>query len=204
MYWPPLEDIPLSEIYPLEAPTLTWADEFIESLLAEEEKYQDVLRDLPTTAIFDTTSKLDHASEEYLTGLEILQNRATNYTSHALVVIDEEVNEDAWKVSTETDKANKEADAEADEIYFNIDREIARIRLEIEADLDKAEGWIEEWNKSTFQRVEEWLTDFEEDLHSLLWGWIPSLANDAAVYLASLPAMLLFESFKDFLFEDVE
>lgn len=181
---------------------LTWVDEFIKSLLAEEEKYQDTLRDLSTDAIKATTSKLDSASEEYLTGLEILQNRATNSTSHALVVIDEEVNEDAWKVSTETDKANKEADAEADEQFFNIEREIARIRLEIEADIGKEAELIEEWNKTFVQSVEGWLTDFEVDLHNVLWGWIPGLANDAAIYLAALPAQVLFESFTGFFFEE--
>ena len=202
MYWPPLEDIPPSEIYPLAAPTLTWADKFIRDLLTDEEKYQDVLRDLPTTAIFDTTSKLDHASEEYLTGLAILQNRATNYTSFILVEVDEKVNEDAWKVSTETDKANKEADAEADEQSFNIEREIARIRLEIEANVGKEAELIEEWNKTFLQSVEGWLTDFEVDLHNVLWGWIPGLANDAAIYLAALPARVLFESFTGFFFEE--
>ncbi len=74
--------------------------------------------------------------------------------------------------------------------------------IEVDTDIDQLVNEARESNESTYQKVERWLNDFADDLHSTLWGWIPELTNNAAIYLASLPAMLLFESFKNFLFEE--
>jgi hypothetical protein len=116
---------------------LSWADSFIKDLLTEEEKYQDVIKDLSTDAISATVSQLDRASEEYLSGLEILVSRATSSTSFVLVEVDEEVNEDAAEVSKDTDKANKEADEESDERRFDAERATSMVLIEINADIDK-------------------------------------------------------------------
>ncbi|MBA7589746.1 hypothetical protein ES708_31835 [subsurface metagenome] len=55
---------------------LSWAESFVKDLLTEEEKYQDVIKDLSTDAIRDTVRKLDVTSEEFHTGADILGERA--------------------------------------------------------------------------------------------------------------------------------
>ncbi len=181
---------------------LSWADSFIRDLLTEEERYQDVIKDLSNDAIASTVRQLDRASEEYLTGIEILQNRATYSTSLALIEVDEETNEDASTVSTETDRANKEADEEADEDAWRSERATSAVLIEINADIDRLVDEVRESNESTLSKVERWIATFSDDLHNMLWGWIPELTNNAAIYLAALPAQVLFEAFKDFFFEE--
>lgn len=184
--------------------TLSWADSYIRDLLTESEKYQDVIKDLSTEAIASTVRQLDYASEEYLTGAEILQNRATSSTSNALVVVDEEVDKDASETSRDTRKANNEADEETDEETWRAERATSGVLIQVNADIDRLVDEIRESNDSILGNIERWLSDFTDDVHSTLWGWIPELTNEAAIFLAALPARLLFESFINFFFEETE
>lgn len=182
--------------------TLSWADSFIKDLLTESEKYQDVIRDLSTDAIASTVRRLDYASEEYLAGAEILHNRATSSTSFALVEVDEEVNKDAAKTSKDTDRGNREAYDEADWRLWEAGRATSGVLIEVDLDIDRLIDEVRESNEGILDKIGDWLWNFSGDLHSTLWGWIPELTNEAAIYLASLPARLLFESFTSFFFEE--
>ncbi|GAI86015.1 unnamed protein product [marine sediment metagenome] len=181
---------------------LSWADSFIKDLLTESEKYQDVIKDLSTEGIAATVRQLDYASEEYRTGTEILQNRATSSTSHALVEVDEEVDKDTSKTSRDTRKANKEADEETDEEEFRAERSTSGVLIEIDETVNEALDRLNRQNEAWKSDVGNWLSDFTDDVHSMLWGWVPELTNEAAIYLAALPSRILFESFTNFFFEE--
>ncbi len=182
---------------------LSWVDSFIRDLLTDEEKYQDAIKDLSDDAIKATLANLDQTSDQYWTGLEILQNRATSSTSAALIVVDEDVNEDAADASGETDKANKEADAEADEKGFDAERATSMVLIEIDADISRLVDEIRENNEGFWGDVQSWFGERFSDLDNL-FSPLTDLFADGIAWLFALPAQLLFESFKSFFFEETE
>lgn len=187
---------------PLES-ELSWADSFLKDLLTESEKYQDVIRGLPDDIIGGITSKLDTASEEYRTGIEILTNRAVDNTSLVLIEVDEETDEEASKASNETDKANKEADSETTEQVFITNRYTSHILIEVNADINKVIDEIREGNESILSSVSGWLTGGFDSLFDSL---IP-LAEVIVAGIASLltiPLEALFVKVRDFFFEEVK
>lgn len=183
---------------------LSWADEFIKGLLAEEEKYQEVIKDLSTEAILATTKKLDVTSEEFRTGADILGERAFG----ALYRADDEAtagfDDETFITITETEVIYKEVDDGLGEKFFDIDRELDRIRREVEDASNRQLDELRESNEGILGIIGGWLSDATDTLHNTLWGWLPELTSDTVTYLFSLPAMILFESFKNFFFEETE
>ena len=181
---------------------LTWADEFIKSLLSDAEKQQDVLRDLSTDAIRDTMRKLDTTTEAFRAGADILGERAYGYLYQASDEALDHAYEELFPVITTLTPPPPGVDDEVDTSIFDTNTRMTDALLTGYQDIAEKLDEVRESNESAYQKVERWLGDFADDLHSTLWGWIPELTNDAAIYLASLPAMLLFESFKNFFFEE--
>jgi len=182
---------------------LSWADSFIKDLLTEEEKYQDVIKDLSTDAIAATTTQLDRTSEEYLTGLEILINRATSSTSFVLVEVDDDVDDDASKASGDTGRANNEAYDETDWRLWDAVRDLDAALLGVNADIDGAVEQIKRDNEGFLSEVASWFGERFSDLDNLL-SPLTDLVSDGIAWLFALPAQLLFESFKHFFFEETE
>lgn len=181
---------------------LTWADDFIYGLLGDAEKHQEVLRDLSDDAIRSTINKLDTTSEEFLTGLNVLTYKADLEVKKSFAEAEEQIGEQAFRTLTGLGMAITEADDETWERIFDIERDLDKAdnmtKDEVDNELDRLNAENEGWKRS----VEEWLTTADETLHDTLWGWIPELADEAALYLAALPARLLFSLAKEFFFEE--
>ncbi|GAI73333.1 unnamed protein product, partial [marine sediment metagenome] len=92
---------------------LSWAEKGIVTLLADAEKYQEVLIDLSDDAIRSTINKLDTTSSEFLAGLNVLTYRAEAKTEDALKTGREEI-----------DKLVSDAAARTSTTYHEIDKEL--------------------------------------------------------------------------------
>jgi len=183
---------------------LTWADEFITSLLSNTEKHQDVLRDLSDDAIRTTINKLDTTSEEFLAGLNVLTYNADLEVKKSFAKAEEQIGEEVFRTLTGMGLAITEADDETWERIFDIERELDKAdnmtKDEVDRELDGLNADNEAWKRD----IGETLGDWADTLDDALWGWLPELTNDAAIYLAGLPAQLLFGLFKEFFFEETE
>lgn len=182
----------------------SWIDQQILDLIAEAEGDQgSIYTDL--NDILDLVEdSLDDASDESDAGSSDLDNTVIDHTSLVLIEVDEEVNEETLVVVVETNEADEEVVEETDDQTWKSERGTSMVLIEINADIDHLVDEVRETNESTLAQIGEWLSDFTDQVHSTLWGWIPELTNDAAIYLAALPARLLFEAFKDFFFEETE
>ncbi|GAI57266.1 unnamed protein product, partial [marine sediment metagenome] len=117
---------------------LSWADSFIIDLLSDAEEHQEVIKDLTNSAVMDAIAAVAETSEEIALGFLGDYHRATSSTSHALVEIDEDVDEDVVVVTVETDDADKQADEETTNQTFITNRYTSHILIEVNADIDKA------------------------------------------------------------------
>lgn len=181
---------------------LTWADERILARIVAQERQQDEIKSLASDEL-DRAAALEVAVwEEAWTGVSALANEARSRTSLVLVEAADDIDEAAFDAANEANKARGEVDDETDEGAWRLLRDATGIQDDLRRQVDRLIEGVRVGQEGTLDKVERWLSDFADDLHSTLWGWLPELTNDAAIYLASLPAMLLFESFKGFLFEE--
>ncbi|GAJ20069.1 unnamed protein product, partial [marine sediment metagenome] len=70
---------------------LSWADSYIIDLLSEEEKYQDELKALTSSAVMGAIASVAEISEEIAQGFLETYHKALDSTSRPLVVVDENV-----------------------------------------------------------------------------------------------------------------
>ncbi|GAI92616.1 unnamed protein product, partial [marine sediment metagenome] len=177
---------------------LSWADSFIRDLLTEEEKYQDVIKDLSTDAITATVRQLDRASEEYRTGYDILYNRAVSNTSFALVEVDEEVNEDASETSKDTGEANNEAYDETDWRLWDALNRLNQAQAEASKDVDEKIDRMKEDNEGFWGGIQGWLGEQFSFLDDAL-APLAELTSAGLAYLFSIPAETFLRFLADIL-----
>ncbi|GAI29327.1 unnamed protein product, partial [marine sediment metagenome] len=187
---------------PAAEPALTGTDNLIIELLEESEKYRDALLDIPSDIISDTMSKLAVSSEEFKAGADILGEQLYGQLYKASGEVLDATYEEMFPVITRLTPPPKGVDDEIDTSLFDTNTRMTDALLTGYQDIAEKLDEVRESNESVIDKVGRWLSDFADDLHSTLWGWIPELTNDAAIYLAALPARLLFESFKGFFFEE--
>ncbi len=181
---------------------LTWADEFIKDLLTEEEKYHDVLLDISSDAISDTMSKLKVYSDEFKAGADILAEQAYGRLGRAQGEALEETYEELFPVITTLAPPPPGVDDEIDTLIFDTERKAALVIEETNARINELMAGIEAKEAGFWRTLEQNLNIIFDSLWEPIWEWYPELEADVTYQLAALPAVLLFEAFKNFFFEE--
>ncbi|GAI76166.1 unnamed protein product [marine sediment metagenome] len=181
---------------------LSFADQVIVTLLQDTEKYQEDLLAIPEEDIRSTINKLSTTTSEFLAGLNVLTYRAEAKTEDALKTGREEIDKLVSDAATRTSTTYKEVDDELWNRIFDIERGLTDVtnmtKDEVDKELDRLNAENEAWKRDLGETLGNWA----DTLHEALWAPLSELTNEAAIYLAGLPAQLLFSLAKDFFFEE--
>lgn len=183
---------------------LSWADKAIANILADAEKYQDVLRDLSDDAIRSTINKLDTTSSEFLAGLNVLTYKAEAETEDALKTGREEIDELVSDAVTRTSTTYKEVDDELWDRIFGIERELDGVLNEADKEATVQEEYRDYLEQDALSIIEGFTTTLADDLHNTLWGWMPDLGEASASFLFSIAGSAVFDKFMGSFFEESE
>lgn len=179
-----------------------YADSQTYALLAAQQGLQVMSRDQATAELDSAIASETKPWERAYAGIYDYLNRAESKTSTVLVEVDEEVNEDVSNAERATSFALtgiKELISRlTDETTINNENILYKIGGVLSVFSDE----IRKDNESILDKIGSRLFGSFDDLTSTLFGWIPELTSDTVTYLFSLPARLLFESFKNFFFEE--
>jgi len=182
---------------------LTFADEVIKDILADSEKYQDVIKDLSTDAIRDTMRKLEVFSDEFRAGADILGERAYGYLYQASDEALDHAYEELFPIITTLAPPLTGVTDEIDTLIFDTNIRMNDILLQTNARIDELMAGIEVSNEGFWSGIQGWFGERFSDLDNL-FAPLTDLISDGVAWLFALPAELLFKFFKNFFFEETE
>lgn len=181
---------------------LTWTDEFIKDLLAEEEKYHDVLLDISSDVISDTMSKLKVSSEEFKAGADILGEQTYGSLYEASDEILHETYEELFPVITTLAPPPPGVGDWIDQATFNA--KLADLAARYNADLvvDQAVDKFLGINEEIWRAVDIDIKKMQHDL-DLIQEDFPGFIAEKTADLFARSFSFLLDRLIDTFFEEV-
>ncbi|MBA7575778.1 hypothetical protein ES708_17614 [subsurface metagenome] len=180
---------------------LSWADSFIIDLLSDEEKYQDEIRDLTSSAVMDAIATVAESSEQMALGFLESYHTATGLLDRAANEVNEEVDDEVSKTSRDTKKANNEADKETGEETWRAERATSGVLIQVNADITEELDRFLGINKELWRGVGLDIDKMQQDIDAIQEDF-PGFIAEQTAGLMIIPFTFLFDRFINTFFEE--
>lgn len=181
---------------------LSWADSFIIDLLSEEEKYQDVIKDLTESAVMGAIASVAESSEEIAYGYLEAYHTATGTLDRASTEVNEGIDTEIFPAITTLTPPPKNVNDWIDEETFETRLADLAARYNATLDIDEKLDRFLGINEELWRGVGLDINEMQHDIDTIQNDFPGFIAEQTAGLLA-IPFSFLFDRFMGAFFEEV-